>query len=567
VSAQAIREKKTMISVREAAGRDVAAIREIFLASYGTDYTDPRYYDESLLTRLLYSDDSLLLVAEDSDTGRVIGTASVDLEVGAHSDLVGEFCRLAVHPAFRHRGVATLLMSERLRRVQDRLQVGLVEARVAHPYSLKIVEAHQFAVVGFFPSRWRLRELESLALLARYFGNALELRKNHPRIIPEVYPLAHLALENCSLPADVIVDEDAPAYPPSESYQVQELTTEGYAPLLRIERGRVRHREIFGPVRLHYGVFKLQARRSRYLIAREHGRLAGAIGFTVDPLDNTVRIFELIALHDDVVRFMLEELSRSEGRAHRDDEGVRFLSPLAPVPSPLIEVDVSAHAPRMQRTLLEMGFVPVAYVPALVFHDVERLDVVKMMRLPAPPDVRTDGLSPRCKAVADVIVHRFQSRSALPRVAQAVQRLSLFAGLNAEQVARLAGVCGVATFKAGEVVFQEGEVDNQMYVLLQGEAAITLATVSASVGRVRSGECLGEISLLAGGAHSATATAVSDIETAVLTRQDLAELLRLRPDIGLHIYRNLALGMGDKLRRLNAAVAPAAKNGFILTVT
>ena len=83
-----------MITVREAAGRDVAAIRDIFLASYGTDYTDPRYYDEALLTRLVYSDDSLLLVAEDTETGGVVGTASVDLEVGAHSDLVGEFCRL-----------------------------------------------------------------------------------------------------------------------------------------------------------------------------------------------------------------------------------------------------------------------------------------------------------------------------------------------------------------------------------------------------------------------------------------------------------------------------------------
>ena len=40
-----------MIDVREATGRDVAAIREIFLASYGTNYTDPRYYDEALLTR------------------------------------------------------------------------------------------------------------------------------------------------------------------------------------------------------------------------------------------------------------------------------------------------------------------------------------------------------------------------------------------------------------------------------------------------------------------------------------------------------------------------------------
>ena len=110
---------------------------------------------------------------------------------------------------------------------------------------------------------WLLQRRESLALLACYFGDALGLRKNHPRVIPEVHPLSHLALEDCSLRPDAVVDEDAPAYPPGGSFEFQELTADGYATLLRIQRGRVRRREVFGPVRLHYGLFKLQARRWR----------------------------------------------------------------------------------------------------------------------------------------------------------------------------------------------------------------------------------------------------------------------------------------------------------------
>jgi ribosomal protein S18 acetylase RimI-like enzyme len=522
-----------MITVREATGKDVAAIRAIFLATYGTAYTDPRYYDDALLTRLVYSDDSLLLVAEDSDTGAVLGTASVDLEVGAHSDLVGEFCRLAVHPTHGKRGVGKLLMSERLRRVRDRLQVGLVEARASHPYSLRIAEAHQFAVVGFLPERWRLHERESLGLLVRYFGDALELRDNHPRIIPEVHALAHLALENCGLRPDAIVDEEAPAYPPGGDFEIQELTTEGYAALLRIERGRVRHREIFGPARLHYGIFRLQARRSRYLIARDGGRIAGAVGFTLDPVDRAVRLFELIALHDGVIRFLLSDLERS-CREQWDC---------------LIEVDVSARAPRMQRTLLELGFLPAGYLPALVFHEVERLDVVKMVRLLTPPRTRTEGLTPKCAEMAELVLRLFRNRMVLPRIARAVHDLPLFAGLSAEQVTRLAGVCGVANFAAGDVVFRQGEAADQMHVIFQGEVAITMAGAAAAVGVVRAGECLGEISLLTAASHSATATARTPVETAVLGHQHLAELIRLRPDIGLLIYRNLAVGVGEKLKR------------------
>src|SRR5208337_2637486 len=172
------------------------------------------------------------------------------------------------------------------------------------------------------------------------FGDTLGLRKNHPRVIPEVHALSHLALDNCALRPDAVVDEDAVAYPSGGSFEFEELTADGYAALLRIERGRVRHREIFGPARLHYGIFKLHARRSRYLIAREDGRIAGAVGFTLDPVDKAVRIFELIALHDEVIRFLLSDLEQ----ACREKWDC------------LIEVDVSANAPRMQRTLIELGF-------------------------------------------------------------------------------------------------------------------------------------------------------------------------------------------------------------------
>jgi GNAT superfamily N-acetyltransferase len=529
-----------MITVRDATGQDVPAIRDLFLACYGTVYPNPQCYDPQALNKLVYSDDTMLLVAEDTDTRRVVGTASVLLEIGAYSDLVGEFGRLVVHPEARHGGVGTRLMAERIRRVKDRLQVGFVEARAAHPYSLRIAEAHQFAPVGFMPLKMFLGARESLAVLVRYFGDGLLLRNHLPRLIPEVHSLAHLALANCGLPPDVIVDEGSPPYPRADGFEVQELTTEGYAPLLRIERGRVRNREIFGPTRLHYGFFKLQARKARYLIAREEGRVAGAIGFTFEAVEKVVRIIELISLHDHVIRFLLGGLER----LCRQEWGIEY-----------VEVDVSAYAPRMQRTLLELNFLPAAYVPALVFHEVERLDVVKMVRLLVPPEVPTEALTPRVRAVADVVLRQFKGRSVLPRIAAAVHGLPLFRGLNAEQVGRLAGVCTASTFEAGEVIFRQGQPSQEMYVVLGGEVAIALDGSAAPVGVVRAGECLGELSLLSAAPHSATATARTRTELAALGHRDLAELIRLRPDIGLHIYKTLAVGMGEKLKRSGVSLA------------
>ena len=219
-----------MIIVREAVSADVPAITGIFQACYGADHSDWRFYDPTALNKLVISDDTLVLVAEDPDSGKIWGTASVILEVGAYADLTGEFGRLAVLPEARNQGIGKLLMEERLRRVEGRLQVGLIEGRTAHPYSLKIAEGHQFTPVGFLPLKWQLQKRESMVLLARHFGDALELRKNHPRLVPEAYALACLALENCAVKPDAIVDEEAAAYPGGR----------------RLQRPRVNHRRLRG---------------------------------------------------------------------------------------------------------------------------------------------------------------------------------------------------------------------------------------------------------------------------------------------------------------------------------
>ena len=51
------------------------------------------------------------------------------------------------------------------------------------------------------------------------------------------------------------------------------------------------------------------------------------------------------------------------------------------------------------------------------------------------------------------------------------------------------------------------------------------------------------------------------VEAAELLHRDLADLIRRRPDIGVIIYRNLAVGLGDKLLRSGnsrPALGPAA---------
>jgi GNAT superfamily N-acetyltransferase len=527
------------VVVRPAVDADAAEIRDLFITVYGADYPYVEFYDEEPLKKVIYSDDTVMLVARQGRDGPLLGSASVMLDFGAHSDLVGEFGRLVVTPEARHRGIGGVLMRRRIESVKDRLHVGLVEARVTHPYSQQNAESSGFAPIGFLPLKLQFTTRESAALLVRYFGDALALRRNNPRIIPEVYPVASLALANLSLPVDVIVDEHSPAYPGGGTYDLDDLTTRGYASLLRVERGRVSRREVLGPMRLHYGFFRLRARHSSYLIARDNGRVVGAVGFTRDEVEKGIRVFELITLQDDAIRFLLTALS-----ARCRDE----------LQAAYIEIDVNGHAPRMQRTLLELGFTPVAYVPALAFHEVERVDVVKMARVLVDPSEERPALTPEMSVVHRLVMRGLEKRQLAPDAREVLAGAALLRGLIDEQVDRVAADGRLLEFNPKERLFAEGDAATELFVVLSGDVDVRMGHPNRLVGTVSAGESLGEMALVLGGRHSATAVATTCGTALVLSRERLRELLRVRPDIGVTFYHNLATGMAEKLKSADLAL-------------
>ncbi|HSH75259.1 MAG TPA: GNAT family N-acetyltransferase [Longimicrobiales bacterium] len=526
------------VRIREASDTDASRIVELFRDIYGSGYVHPRFYDEREIRRMVFDEDTLVLVAEDSKADRIVGSASVLFEMGAYSDLVGEFGRLLVHPDWRGGGVGTRLMGERLARVGGRLHVAFAEVRVVTGHSARISEKHGFVPVGVLPQKLVFGgSREHCAFLVKHFGEALALRKNHPRIIPEAHHLAELALTTVGLSPDVVIDEDSASYPTEVAFDLERLSDQGYAALLRIERGRVRNREVFGPQRLHYGLSRLAASRSDYLVAREDGRIVGALGYLRDEVERNVRVFEVIHTQESAIRFLFEALER-----------LCLQERVATV-----EVDVSAHAPRMQRTLLELGYLPNAYVPAMSFHDVERLDVVKMCRLFGDLLDLPFEAPEATLAVGRFVLAQFATRKMLPRLARAMDRLDICRELTQEQSARLLGEFTSRTFQAGERVFEQGGAPEHMILILEGSAIVSID--GEPVGRGGPGETLGEVSFLNACSHSASAVAETRMDVGALGRGSLQSLVRRRPDIGTVVYRNLARGLGQKLRRADLGVA------------
>jgi GNAT superfamily N-acetyltransferase len=522
------------ITVRPVKEADLPAVRDLFYRSYGEDYPYKEFYNDEWLKRSIYQDSYLFLLAELK--GNVVGTASVYFEVGAYADLCGEFGRLAVDPNCRGQGVGSALMEARLAFADRRLHFGLTECRTAHPYAQRISEKFGLRPIGFLPQKVLLDDRESLVMMAKPFGPARDLRCNNPRVIPEAFLLGQLALENMGFRSDLIAVDDVDGYPIGTGFQVEELTESGLPYLLRIERGRLSRRHVFGNLQLSYGLFLLESRNVRYLVAREDERIVGAIGFTLDQIGRSIKILELIDLRDDVAGFLLKELDAWAKEIYKAE---------------YIEITITAYWPDIQRTLSNLGFVPVAYCPSFVFHEVERLDTLKMAKLYVPLNIDEAHLTPDSREIFELVRAGFEEKRLGISVNETTRHMAIFAGLEEGELSKIAGLCAVINKSSGETVLQAGKTGDVFYMVMEGEMDILSPDGSHSVGTVQAGDFLGEIALVSRQAYTATAVAATDVTLIALKYQDFESLINRYPRIGLRVMRNIAISVGEKLRLLN----------------
>jgi CRP-like cAMP-binding protein len=104
----------------------------------------------------------------------------------------------------------------------------------------------------------------------------------------------------------------------------------------------------------------------------------------------------------------------------------------------------------------------------------------------------------------------------------------------------------VRSLKQGETVFKEGDPADFMYAVIEGAVEITLhGTVLERIG---SSGVFGEMSLVDGKPHSATATAATDCQLAAINEKRFLRLVEQMPQFALQIMRVIT----ERLRRTNA---------------
>ena len=137
---------------------------------------------------------------------------------------------------------------------------------------------------------------------------------------------------------------------------------------------------------------------------------------------------------------------------------------------------------------------------------------------------------------------------------EVLARSGIFQGVEPEAAAVLEKELETVEIRKGEVLFNEGEPGDSLYIVLAGKVKIVRRAADGRqnlIALMGPSDMVGELSLFDPGPRTATATAVVDSRMARLRKQALRPWLNNRPEIAEQLLRVLA----RRLRRTNDALA------------
>lgn len=145
-------------------------------------------------------------------------------------------------------------------------------------------------------------------------------------------------------------------------------------------------------------------------------------------------------------------------------------------------------------------------------------------------------------------------------LAKKLVHIPIFGGLTVEEAAEFFEVASESSVAAGATLFREGDAGDALYVILEGEVAVTRKNVELA--RLGKHTVLGEMSLLGEGeVRSATATAVGDVKLLKVPSRRVQKLVKANSIAALKVVANLAQVMSKRLAAINERLVALSGSG------
>ena len=145
--------------------------------------------------------------------------------------------------------------------------------------------------------------------------------------------------------------------------------------------------------------------------------------------------------------------------------------------------------------------------------------------------------------------HLFRHRHATPRL-ERLRSLFLFADLTGSELSLVDGLLHERDYLAGEVIFDEGEEGQGMFIIVDGDVIICRQgePETGFVARLGPGDFFGDLALLDDQPRMAQARAATPCRLVVFFREDFFGFMEIHSRIASKILSQLARHIGRRLR-------------------
>jgi CRP-like cAMP-binding protein len=187
-----------------------------------------------------------------------------------------------------------------------------------------------------------------------------------------------------------------------------------------------------------------------------------------------------------------------------------------------------------------------------VFEGVERLDIVKMVKLTVPWGLGTLDLLPGSASIKNLVQHAFEELNKGQIIANVTSNVDLFRGLDDREIALIRSICREREYDAGEVVFRSREPSKDLYIVMSGTVAIVSDDDSRrELAEFREGEAFGEMALIDREPRSAGSVCKDPCKLLSIAYGDFYYLMDNQPSLGKKVIHNLALSLSRRLRNVD----------------
>jgi CRP-like cAMP-binding protein len=131
----------------------------------------------------------------------------------------------------------------------------------------------------------------------------------------------------------------------------------------------------------------------------------------------------------------------------------------------------------------------------------------------------------------------------------------LFKAFSEDEISRFCNHLVGYRAEKGDAVFIEGQKTGYLCIIIDGLLHVVKETgtgKSRKITEVSTGQLVGEMALIDGKPHSATAIAAEPVLLAALTERSLNDMVRENPAMGAKLYREIAVLLSHRLRETGA---------------